>query len=138
MSDEMPEGYTHEPSTSAFVNHIGKIYNKVVIAPDGTKETWVAIRIEPHHVNTWGFAHGGFMAAMAEVGTGGGYEPGGPPVVAIDLQMHCVAAPKLGQLLEMRGVVNKRTRSLVFAESKAYADGALMFSCTAIHKIVGG
>ena len=77
MSDAVPAGYTHEPSTSAFVNHVGKVYNKVVTREDGTKETWAAILIEPHHVNTWGFAHGGFMAACAEIGTGGGYEAGG-------------------------------------------------------------
>ena len=138
MSDAVPAGYTHEPSTSAFVNHVGKVYNKVVTREDGTKETWAAILIEPHHVNTWGFAHGGFMAACAEIGTGGGYEAGGPPIVAVDLQIHFVAAPKLGQWLEIRGLVNKRTRSLVFAESKAFADGQLMFSATCIHKIVGG
>lgn len=137
MSDDIPEGYTYEPAPSPFVNYVGKAFRKVVMRADGTVETWYAMRVEQHHVNTWGLAHGGFMAFLAEMGTGGGYDPDGPPIVVIDLQTHFMKAPKLGQLVEVCGVVIRRTRSLVFAASRATADGDLLFSSTAIHKVVG-
>jgi len=137
MNTEIPEGYIYEPSTSAFINHVGKVFRKTVTEDDSEDQSWIAIRVEPHHVNTWGFAHGSFLAALAEIGTSGGYDPDGPPVVTIDLQTHFIKAPKVGELIEICGLITRRTRSLVFASSRATVDGDVVFSSTAIHKVVG-
>jgi acyl-coenzyme A thioesterase PaaI-like protein len=138
IEDNMPEGYTHEPSTSAFINHIGRIYNKRWTDETGRAMSSVAIRIQEHHVNTWGLAHGSFMAAMAEIGGGGGaYEAGGPAIVAVQNSLQFIAAPKLGELFEVHGWINKRTRSMVFTEARGEADGKLVFMASALHKIVG-
>ncbi|MDE1145160.1 MAG: PaaI family thioesterase [Azospirillaceae bacterium] len=135
---ELPEGYSHTPSPSAFINHIGRIYHRRTTAEDGTELVWAALRIEPHHVNTWGLAHAAVMAGMADIGTAGpAYVDGGPPVVVIDLATQFIAAPKLGDLLEVKGWTTKRTRSLVFAQARAEVAGQLIFTATAIHKIVG-
>jgi acyl-coenzyme A thioesterase PaaI-like protein len=134
----IPEGYTYEPSTSAFINHVGKVYHKKTTAADGTQEYWVAMRIEEHHVNTWGLGHGGMMATFAEIMTSGpGYEVGGPPVVAVEMSMQFIRAPKLGELLEGRGVAVRRTRSLVFTRADAMVDGVVVFTATSVQKVVG-
>lgn len=135
--EDMPEGYVYEKSSSAFPEHVGRSYHKWVERPDGDREYRMAIRIEPHHVNTWGFAHGGFMAAVSEMmSSGPAYVVGGPPVVAIEMSMQFVRAPKVGDLIETRGNATRRTRSLVFTRAEAFVGNDLIFSATAVHKVV--
>ncbi len=137
MTGEIPEGYTYDPPESAFPAHVGRFFFKTVPLEDGDFEAWTAIWVEPHHVNKWGLAHGGLIAMLGEVSTASvSYTPGGPPVVAIELNTHFVRAPKLGQLIEVRARATRRTKSLVFAEAHAYADGELMFTATGINKIL--
>lgn len=135
--DTIPEGYDYHPSSSAFINHIGKVYQRRTQGPDGEIAS-SAIRVEDHHVNTWGLAHGSLMAGMAEIGCAGtAYEPDGPPVVAVEISMQFIAAPRLGELLEVHGWTTKRTRTLVFTQCRAESNGKLVFTATSIQKIVG-
>jgi acyl-coenzyme A thioesterase PaaI-like protein len=74
---------------------------------------------------------------MAEVATGGaGWDPSGPPCVAIDLTMQFIGAPRLGDLLEVCGTVTRRSRSLVFTQARGEVAGQPMFVATSIQKIV--
>lgn len=137
MSDyDIPPGYRYEPSVSAFINHIGRVFIRRL--EGGTEdEVWVAIRIGSHHVNSWGLAHGALIASMAECATGlSGWDPAGPPSVAIDLSVQFIAAPKLGELLEVRGVVTKRSRTLVFTRCEGSVAGKPVFAASSIQKIV--
>lgn len=139
MTDTIPEGYAYAPSPSAFPNHVGRLFHKKVPKDDGDFEMWTAIRIESHHVNSWGMAHGGFIAFLAEVATAGAaWDPEGPPVVTISLTTQFIRAPKEGQLLEIRAHATRRTRSLVFVDAEAVADGNLQFTVTAVNKVIGG
>jgi acyl-coenzyme A thioesterase PaaI-like protein len=140
MTDSPPpgSGWTHEISTSPAVNHLGKIWSKQIVRDDGVTEYHNAILVAPHHCNTWQMTHGSFIGALGEIAAPGGYVAGGPPVVIIDLGMHFIGTAKAGQWIEMVGTINRKTRSLVFAEGRGTADGALVFTATAIHKIVGG
>lgn len=96
------------------------------------------MRIEPHQVNTWNFAHATLITAMAEIATAqAGWDPAGPPCVAIDLTVQFIGAPKLGDLLEAYGTITKRTRSLVFTKAHGMVAGQPMFVATSIQKIVG-
>lgn len=135
---EIPSGYEYEPSTSAFINHVGRVFTKHVTPASGPDEFWAAIRIEQHHVNTWNLCHGAVMSMMAEIGTGGpGWVPGGPPAVVIDLAIQYIAAPKLGDLLEVCGTLTKRTRSLIFSQGRGIVDGTTVFTATSIQKVIG-
>lgn len=134
----IPEGYTYTPSPSAYINHMGKVYHRKTTNADGVEIFSSAIRVEDHHVNSWGLAHGSLMAGMAEIGCAGpGWEPGGPPVVAIELSMQFIGAPKLGELLEVHGQLTKRTRTLVFTQCRAESDGKIVFTATSVQKVVG-
>ena len=133
----MPPGYAYQPTPSAFVEHVGRLYTKKVARPDGMVEAWSALRIEPHHVNAWNFAHGGVLATMAEIGTAqASWDPDGPPCLAIDLALQFIGAPKLGELLEVCGVVTKRTRSLVFVSAHGEVAGEPVLFATSIQKIM--
>ena len=137
QTDDIPEGYSYELTSSTFVNHIGRLFTRDAVAADGTVQRWVAMRIEEHQVNTWNFAHGSLITAMAEIATARvGYDPDGPPCVAIDLTVQFIGAPKLGELLEAYGTITKRTRSLVFTQAHGMVAGKPMFMATSIQKIV--
>jgi uncharacterized protein (TIGR00369 family) len=137
---EIPPGYLYEPSTSAFANHIGRVYSRHVPAGEGRpEEQWLALRIEQHHVNTWNLCHGGVIAALAEFGVSApSYQQGGSAVVAVELSMQFIAAPKLGDLIEVCGTVSRRTRSLVFSQARGEVAGVLMFLATSVQKVIGG
>ena len=138
QTDDIPEGYSYELTSSAFVNHIGRLFTRDAVAADGTVEKWCAMRIAEHQVNTWNFAHGSLITAMAEIATArAGWDPAGPPCVAIDLTVQFIGAPKLGELLEAYGTVTKRSRSLVFTQAHGMVAGKPMFMATSIQKIVG-
>jgi len=134
----VPEGYTYEPSPSAYVNHMGKIYLRRSTDPGGQDIVSAALRIEPHHVNAWGLAHGSLIAGMAEVGCAGtAYVADGPPVVAVEISTQFIGAPKLGELLEVHGWTTRRTRTLVFTQCRGESDGKLVFTATSVQKIIG-
>lgn len=136
-SEEIPPGYRYEELPSPYVNHMGRIFTKKVVREDGVTEAWSALRIEPHHVNSWNLAHGGLIAGMAEVGTAQpSWDPAGPPCIAIDLTIQFIGAAKLGDLLEVCGTVTKRTRSLVFTSARGEVRGAPVFFATSIQKLL--
>jgi len=58
-------------------------------------------------------------------------------VVGIEMSMQFIAAPKLGELLEVHGWATKRTRSLVFTQCRAESNGKLVFTATSVLKVVG-
>ncbi len=139
MSDLIPEGYSQEPSPSAFPNHVGTLFHKTVTIKGEEPEKWVALRVEAVHCNSWGMAHGGLIAFLSEVATASAaWDPASPPVVTVALTTQFLRAPKQGQLLEVRARATRRTRSMVFVEAHAFAEGALQFTATAVNKIVGG
>ena len=137
QNNDIPAGYSYEPSTSPFVNDVGRGYHKTETAADGSKVFCMAIRVEDRHVNTWGLAHGGFMAAVSEFMSGGAYEPGGPPVIAMEMSMQFIRAPKLGDLIECRSYVKRRTRSVVFIYAEAFVGDDIVFSASSLHKVIG-
>jgi uncharacterized protein (TIGR00369 family) len=137
--NDIPEGYSYEPTSSAFVNHVGRLFMKSETLADGTIQTVSAMRVEPHHVNVWGLAHGGLIAFLAEcVTSGASYEPEGKPVVAVQCNVQLIRAPKLGELIEMRGSVVRRARTLVFTEGRGEVDGKIVFTANGVHAVVGG
>jgi uncharacterized protein (TIGR00369 family) len=134
----MPPGYVYEPTPSAFIEHVGKVYMKTLTRQDGVVEKWAAMRVEPHHVNAWNLAHGGFLLNLAEIGTAqASWDPEGAPCVAVELSTQFIGAPKLGELVEVCGTVTRRTRSLVFTQARGEVAGKPVFVATSIQKVVG-
>lgn len=133
---ELPPGYSYEPSISAFVNHIGRVYSRRVRRDDGD-EIWAALRVESHHVNAWNLCHGAVIASLAEVGTASAsWDPTGPPIVAVEMSMQFIAAPKLGDLIEVKGTVIKRTRSMVFTRAEGEIAGKPVIFATSVQKVL--
>ena len=135
--DDVPAGYVYEETPSTFINHVGRLYTRIIEKPDGAREVRCAMRVGPNHVNSWKFAHAGFIAMMADIGTArASWDPNGAPCVAIDLNIQFIGAPKLGDLVEVSGVITKRTRSLVFTSARGEVAGQPIFVATSVQKIV--
>jgi len=120
------------------MNHFGRVFHKHVTPKDGgAVQSWMAARVEPHLTNTWNFCHGGALLTMAEAGVAlPAWDPAGPPLVAVDMTMQFIAAPKLGDLVEVCGTISKRTRTLCFTRAEGYVNGEIVFIATSIQKTI--
>jgi acyl-coenzyme A thioesterase PaaI-like protein len=135
--NDIPPGYVFDQTPSKYIDHMGRLFTKKVTRADGVVEAWAAMRVEPYHVNAWNFAHGSFIAGMAEIGTAqASWDKDGPPCIAIDLTIQFIGAPKLGDLLEVCGTLTKRTRTLAFTSARGEVGGVPMFTATSIQKVV--
>ena len=136
---EIPDGYHYEPTPSAFVNHVGRIYRKPALGAESGNRAWLALRIEPHHVNSWQLCHGAVIASLAEIAVSAvAYRPEDPPVVTVDLNVQFIRAPKLGDLVEVSAEITRRSRSLVFSQCRAVVRGELVFTAASVQKILSG
>jgi acyl-coenzyme A thioesterase PaaI-like protein len=59
------------------------------------------------------------------------------PVATIQLDLHYLAPAKPGQFIEARGVVVRRTRSVIFLRGTLSAEGKEVLSASGIWKILG-
>jgi len=140
MSDDndAPEGYTYKKVDSAFAEHIGKFYTRRSHDHEGTELFWAALKLDDRHVNIWGLGHAALMASLADIACSApAYIEDAAPTVAIQLNTNFIAAPKKGEWLEACGWATRRTRSLVFTSCKGMVGDRVMFTATAINKIIG-
>ena len=136
-ADEIPDGYQYELTPSAFVNHVGRIYRKPAIGAESDTRAWLAMRVQPQHVNAWNLCHGAAIASLAEIAVSAvAYRPDEPPVVTIDLNVQFIRAPKLGDLIEVSAEVTRRSRSLVFSQCRAVVRGELVFTAGSVQKVL--
>lgn len=129
----IPGGFElQETSPSEFINYIGPFWRKKT-----DSNYSFGIVVENRHMNAMGGAHGGFIAALAEISvTGAAYhlsrEQSG--VTTISMNMEFIAAPGLGQWVEARSSVSQETGSLIFIQTEAYAGENLVFTASAVLK----
>jgi len=108
MTASPPFGFTPLPSKSPFVNRAGAFFIRT--EPDGTRSvgTWVG----EDQANSEGYAHGGFLLAFADfaltiVTTG----------ITLNMTADFLRPARVGDWIEARINVRKRSESLVFADA---------------------
>ncbi len=101
-------------SGSGFVEHTGPFWRK-----DGADGA-VLFRMQvcAHHLNIQGRTHGGMLASLLDNALGWTVMnvEQGRPCVTVQLGIQYLAASKLGDMIEARSRIVRRTRTLVFAE----------------------
>jgi acyl-coenzyme A thioesterase 13 len=109
---DMPADYHVLKLKSAFPNYIGEFYERL-----SERGRSVAVRIEPHHCNSAGVAHGGFLLALADLSLSyGSYEPNdGPPRITLSLTTDFAGVARVGDWVEAHVDVQKAGRRTVFA-----------------------
>jgi acyl-coenzyme A thioesterase 13 len=111
-ADDMPPGYHVLKLRSAFPNHIGEFYEH--LSKDGRS---IAARVEPHHCNSAGVAHGGFLLTLADLALSyGSYAPNdGPPRITLSLTTDFAGVARIGDWVEAHVDVQRVGRRTVFA-----------------------
>jgi acyl-coenzyme A thioesterase PaaI-like protein len=128
--------YSPHEAESPFVRHLGRLYRKTVQV-DGREEFWMAMPIEPHQTNIWGYAHATLISALAEISAGApAYKPNEDPFLIIQINVEFLGPAKLGDFVEGCGVVVEKTRSLCFTRSYGMVGDRKIFTASAIHKRV--
>jgi acyl-coenzyme A thioesterase 13 len=118
--DEMPGEYA--PLVwPGFCTLIGPLY----IRP-GDENVVVALRIEPRHANSGGYAHGGLIATLADIAlTHVILRRSGPEflIVTVSINLDFTGVARLGDLVEAHTIVTKSEGSLAFAQCDLRVEG---------------
>ncbi len=94
------------------------------------------LRVEPRHCNASGIVHGGLLMTMADVTVCAVAVRDTPEerAITVSLTGDFVDAGRLGDLLEGRAEIVRRTGSLVFARGEISTGGRSLFVCSAVIK----
>lgn len=97
-------------------------------------------RAKPNHTNSGGNVHGGALSAFTDsVLTGVALQAMQPEegwVATITLNCEYLAPANLGDWIECRGTVVKRTRSLVFVRGEITVDSNPVLTCSSVLRII--
>ena len=112
---EPPPEFTFIPWSSPYIKHLGAhLYQKYHEDGRRTVATWLGA----NQCNANGFAHGGFLLTLADFAvTYGRFEPGvWEPTITLGLNAEFIGPAKLGDWIEARTRIFKKSSSLMFAE----------------------
>ncbi|AIQ88514.1 PaaI family thioesterase [Methylobacterium sp. 092160098-2] len=114
-----------------FIAHVGPLH---VRGTDGA----YAFRAEQKHANLIGVVHGGMLMSFADraLGETAMQAAGGANCVTIQLEMKFIDVGRLGNWIEIRPQVVKRTGSLVFMRGDVRDDTRLLASADGVWKIL--
>lgn len=131
---DIPPGFHALRMTGAFIEQVGPLYLK----RDGD-ELWVGFRVEERHTNPMRICHGGMLASFADMllplSIHRKSEVGMRFLPTVSLQIDYLAPAPLGAWVEGDAQVLRVTRSLVFAQGLATADGMPILRVSGICKI---
>ncbi len=130
----IPAGFHALHMTGDFIAHVGPLY----LHRDGDN-LWVGFRVEQRHTNPMGICHGGMLASFADMllplSIHRKSEVGMRFLPTISLQLDYLAPAPLGAWVQGDAQVLRVTRSLVFAQGLATADGTPILRVSGICKI---
>lgn len=129
----VPEGFVQVAPKSGFINHAGRFF-----------ETWrdgrrvIATRIEPHHLNSGGVAHGGFLLTLADFALSWGTHEAGdvPPRTTLSLTMDFAAPARAGAWLEAEVEVLRAGRNIAFLNCVLSANGRRIGHASGVFRLV--
>ena len=99
----------------------------------------MAFVAEAKHRNRRGVVQGGMLATLADraMGQAGRLSNGDRAQATIQLDLHYIDAVQLGELVEARCGVVRRTRSVIFIEADILANERLVAKARGIWKVLG-
>jgi uncharacterized protein (TIGR00369 family) len=130
----VPAGFSPLNLDFGFLKLIGPIYCRL----DNGVEV-LGLRVEERHCNSVAIAHGGVLAAFADVlVTRAVSITRQPPVPALTISLNTdyIGAAPLGAWLEGRAVVNKATGSITFAACEVRVGEAIVLQASGAMKML--
>jgi acyl-coenzyme A thioesterase 13 len=133
MTAQVPEGFRKLDVPDAFVGLVGPLWFKV----EGEKLR-IGLPLEPRHGNPMGWAHGGLLVTVADMvmGIGSGFATGMFwPHPTISLTSEFVRGAKLGQWLEGKARIARRTVNFCFASCDLVCGGEIVLVSSGVFKV---
>ena len=135
----MPDGYTRHTRRSPLTDPWEPLY-----ARETGEAVQLAVEVREAHCNARGFAHGGFISALADNAMGlsvvrlARLQPGQEEAsaVTVTLALDYLDIARIGEWLELRPTVLKLGRSLAFAECRVVCGERLIARGNASFKVI--
>lgn len=135
----MPDGYTRHTRRSPLTDPWEPLY-----ARETGEAVQLAVEVREAHCNARGFAHGGFISALADNAMGlsvvrlARLQPGQEEVsaVTVTLALDYLDTARIGECLEVRPSVLKLGRSLAFVECRVVCGERLIARGNASFKVI--
>jgi len=114
-----------------------------LVGPLWTREAdgrhFYAFMAEPKHHNRRGVVQGGMLMTFADraMGMTCWYANGKQPQATVQLDMHFIDAVRIGEFVECRATVVRRTRSLVFMHGELVAGDRVIATASGVWKTLG-
>lgn len=98
-----------------------------------------ALKVEPKHHNRRGILHGGMLMIFADrsMGMTCWYANGQQPQATVHLDMHFVDAVQIGEFVEAKCKVVRRTRALVFMSAEFVVGERIVATANGVWKTLG-
>lgn len=133
MTDLVPEGFRKLDVTDDFVSLAGPLWYKA--EEDGLR---IGLPLERRHGNPMGVAHGGLLVTVADMvmGVGSGFSTGMFwPHPTISLTSEFVRGARLGQWLEGKARIARRTINFCFASCDLVCGGEIVLVASGVFKV---
>jgi acyl-coenzyme A thioesterase PaaI-like protein len=130
MEQTIPEGFV-DPENGGFTGNIGPIYQH---KSEGL--VCSGFYVQQRHCNPQATCHGGWLSTFADVALVRQGSLVASPLVTISLTVDFIDAALLGEWVESRCDVVSKTRSMVFVQGTASANGRPALRMNAIFRII--
>jgi acyl-coenzyme A thioesterase PaaI-like protein len=130
MAQTIPEGFV-DPENGGFTGSIGPIYQR-----KSEGHVCSGFYVEQRHCNPQATCHGGWLSTFADVALVRQGSLIALPLVTISLTVDFIDAAHLGEWVESRCDVVSKTRSMVFVQGTASANGRPALRMNGIFRII--
>ncbi len=119
---------------SGFMKHNGGLLFRTI----SEKEYQFKTTIKENHLNSAGIAHGGFISALVDAGSGTAAHrvAANSTCVTISLELKFISAIKLGQELIGTTKIQKKTKSMVFLTCELKVSDKIVATGSGVWKIL--
>jgi acyl-coenzyme A thioesterase PaaI-like protein len=130
MAKIIPEGFS-DPKNGGFTGDIGPILRQEI-----ENHVHSGFFVEMRHCNPQATCHGGWLSTFADVALVRQASLIASPLVTISLTVDYIDAAHLGEWVESRCEVASKTRSMVFVQGLATANGRPALRMNGIFRII--
>jgi uncharacterized protein (TIGR00369 family) len=129
-----PDGYTETRLVDPFEIYVGPVFET---GETGSKR--YALRVDERHVNRRGIVHGGMFLTFADAALGqaawDATDHG--PTVTLNMQAQFLRGAKQGDLIEVKPVLMRQTRALLFIRGDFTVGGDTVMTVASLWKLLG-
>ena len=130
-------GRAEQDSASMAANAAYETYVGPVERRDEPEGTVFRFTIAPHHLNGADMLHGGMMMSLASIVLGAIAKDSAPdePIQAVSINCDFVGPGRAGDVVEGRGEITRRTRSIIFVNGTLTIGGKPIMTATGVWRI---